>query len=79
MGRKEPVPSRSRLLSSFETVSAELSLAMHQLRDGIIVEENISWLRTDLLAIKADLAELDPFRQPTFPQSRIPQNYPNNR
>jgi hypothetical protein len=42
------------LLSSFETISAEL--------DAATDDQDIAWLRAELLAIEADLAELQVVR-----------------
>jgi hypothetical protein len=46
------------LWSSFAVISAELVDATHGVRDGTATEEDIVWLRTELAAIEADLAEL---------------------
>jgi hypothetical protein len=43
------------LLSSFETISAELAAALN---DPASTDPDIAWLRVEVLAIEADVADL---------------------
>jgi hypothetical protein len=55
------------LWGSFDTISAELVKAKRALREGRGSEQDVTWLRVELMDIAAGLAELGEMADPTEP------------
>lgn len=55
------------LWGSFDIISAELVKVKRQLREGHASEDDVAWLRAELLIIGSELAELGESPDPTEP------------